>query len=396
MRVISAPPARVVSPDSIDAAFSGDWSHGVGEGYRITGDALGKPRSGYLVESEAAWRFVYISNDSGWNQALDGNDGRTAAVGLDLKIDNYGQGDVIPYFAQCFVASTRPGATNYLASPECGILGGGMFAGANGVYLDADEINCDDRGFDAACAGVVRNFGRTNAAGRISAWWVGVRLQSIGTKPIDSFFSAVGPGRFGLDLSAADLGPDAAAITLALGQRIYGAAMDTDPSRRFPTRLNDDWIEDDPSYGGWNMVVGGHSLLRVSKSDVTSLAPLKAAAVAGAAPVRAASTGGIEVVGAGAALACANDHVCDDVSGEYMLTTGGRDHGLMRGSALRITFDHVRDHIPNCAVQLQDAQGSPLLVGKVETQDRRALEIRPAAPLAVSTAYSVTYVCGGA
>jgi hypothetical protein len=176
MRIISTAPARVVSPDSITAAFSGDWSHGDGEGYKISGDALGRPRGGYLVESEAAWKFVYITNTSGWNQALDGNDGRTAAVGLDFKLDNLGQGDVIPFFAQCFVPSTRSGATNYLASPECGIIGGGMFAGANGVYLDADEINCDDHGFDAACAGMVRNFRRTNDKGLISAWWVGVRL----------------------------------------------------------------------------------------------------------------------------------------------------------------------------------------------------------------------------
>lgn len=273
--VISAQPSRG-DETSFATAFNGDWSHVLDStGYAVTGTStLGTPATGYLFTPEATPHYTYLYNSSGWNQSTSGNDGRTNVGAYRTAIYNVGQGDAQGYSSTCFVNSSLPGATSYLANPECGVIGGDTFAGSDGVYLDADEMQMQDFGHDAAAAGLVRNFYRNNDTGALKAWWVGTRLQSNGTKRADVAYSAAGGWNFGLDLSYVDFGTNQAAVTLAANQRIYGNVGHTDSIARYPTSLGADYITYSTSRVGWVVVAAGVPALQVSSNAVTSSVPL--------------------------------------------------------------------------------------------------------------------------
>lgn len=387
LQSISSPPASRGNYDSVDTALGGDWSHGGGEAYRITGpNTLGRPTAGYLFTPEASPHYLAIYNSSGWNNSVNGNDGRTAAVGYRVQAYQAGQGDLIDFSASCFVTGRRPGATNFLANPACGLFAGDTFAGADGVYLNPIEINLNDRGHDVAGIGAVFNLTRSREEHGLGAWWAGVRLQQRGTAPVDVAWSASGRFRFGLDFSNVTFGPEQAAITLAAGQRIYGSVGSNDYQRRWPTTLGNDWIASDPA-GGWDIVVAGKSALRIISGGV------RAASVSGTVGVSSATPGPSPVVGLAASLSCSPQHECDQFSGTFLLTTGT---GItQRGPVLALVFAGTRQRIPNCVTGLQQIGESPIpmLVGSEPTT--RSLTFVTAVPLAPKSRYELTYVCGG-
>ena len=92
-----------------------------------------------------------LTNSSGWNNSLSGNGGRTGVSDLFIRLDQYGQGDLNGIGVFGVVASTRAGATSYLAEPAIECFGGELFGGGAGQYIEFDGDNdINDNGFDIA------------------------------------------------------------------------------------------------------------------------------------------------------------------------------------------------------------------------------------------------------
>jgi hypothetical protein len=215
-----------------------------------------------------------LYNTSGYNHATASNSGRTGVAAYRVKVYQGGQGDAVAYNASVFVTGARAGATSFLANPAGVLFNGDMTAGQSGVYLNPRELVMDDAGYDVAAIGDVVRANRTNETGALSVWWAGYRVQSTGSKAIDTAFSATGPTKIGLDLSFATLPASGtyqeAAITLKANQRIYGNASATDPSglNRYPAGLGGgEYI----TYNGssWIFVAGNTATLQVSNAQAT-------------------------------------------------------------------------------------------------------------------------------
>jgi len=203
--VLSSAPTSAGNWNSIVTAFTGDLTHvSFPVSAQITGTAtLGQPTSGYSYTYEAYPFATYLYNSSGWNNDTASNTGRTAAVDFHSHVYQAGQGDAVAFNASCFVASSRAGATNWLAEPACVLFNGGATAGATGAYLNLTEFDCNDAGFDAACIGVVANLTRTVSTAALGQIWDGVRVQSKGAASIDAVIAGTGNITNGMDLSAA-------------------------------------------------------------------------------------------------------------------------------------------------------------------------------------------------
>lgn len=223
------PPTSRGDYDSITTAYTGDLSQvGWPFPYTISGTStLGEPATGYLYTPECSPYFDYLLNESGWNQSLTGDDGRTAATCHFLKLFNAGQGDCMGYIVSGFVNSTLPGSTSWLANAAISAYNADFQAGANGVYLNPRETDVSDEGFDCAAITDVVNLNRTNATAALGEPWIGYRVQSIGSAPIDGGFSASGLMTVGLDLTTATFGFNQSAITLGPAQRMYFGATNT-------------------------------------------------------------------------------------------------------------------------------------------------------------------------
>lgn len=218
--------------DQIDTAFTGDLSK-VRLAFKrtISGtDTLGSPTTGYEFTPETAGIVGYVLNQSGHNEATDGNIGRTSANFGYVKLDNQGQGDLVGFTFESFVNGARPGATHFLASPAVTMINGTMTAGADGVYLNPVEVDLQLGSFDAAAIGhvasITRNAGDT--AGGLSALTAGYRSQSKGTYPIDAGLSLNGPTKVGVDGTPATFPTNKAFAAMKSGDRIYGAAASSD------------------------------------------------------------------------------------------------------------------------------------------------------------------------
>lgn len=277
---ITAAPSSLGNYNSIETAFNGDWSKSpFPVEHRITGVAtLGQPNSGYVYTPEAYPHYGYLFNSSGWNNATGSNSGRTAAAAYRTQVFQSGQGDAVAYNASGFVNSTLVGSTIFLANPAAVLFNGDASAGIDGAYLNLAELSANDGGFDVAAAGYVVNLTRVNVTGAKSAWWAGFRAQSKGAGAIDTFFSAYGPARFGLDLSFCDFsGNSQAAISLKVDQRIYGNVTATDASglSRFPSALNTDYISFSSGIGGWIIVAGNQAAVQITSAQVGITRPFK-------------------------------------------------------------------------------------------------------------------------
>jgi hypothetical protein len=221
--LVDSAPSSTASRDSVNTAFNGDIS-GIQfpVEHRITGAAtVGQPTSGYLYTHEAYPHYTHLRNESGYNHSTANNDGRTGVCAFQTKIDQHGQGDAVAYNALVFVTGTKAGSTNFLANPAGVILNGSIQAGAAGVYLNTVEFDMQDGGFDCAGIGTTTNLTRTVATGAKSAVWMGHRVQSLGTQPIDVAYSATGSMKRGLDFVPGTFDASQAAIALKANQRIY-------------------------------------------------------------------------------------------------------------------------------------------------------------------------------
>jgi hypothetical protein len=129
-----------------------------------------------------------------------------------------------------------------------------------------------DRGYDAACIGLVNNFDRTNETGAKSVFWGGYRAQSVGSKAIDSFLSLTGPAKVGLDfaMDSVDFGADQCAISLKANQRIYfNNASTASGSMEAGWRtnvFNGDYMTSDGTI--FKIVKGGVASLQVRSNNV--------------------------------------------------------------------------------------------------------------------------------
>jgi hypothetical protein len=113
-------------------------------------------------------------------------------------------------------------------------------------------------------------------------------------------------------------------------------------------------------------------------------------AIAGTAAVTL-TAGASGQVGSGATLVCAASHVCDQVSGELTLTTG--TGALAAGTVATVTFPAARTNIPNC---VETIEGGTTFLAPQRTETTTSLAVAVGAAMAPSTAYTLTYVCGGA
>lgn len=184
--------------------FNGDFSKMpfAGEVWVSGTTTLGQPATGFnFVENVGGLNNSLFNIDAGWNQDLNDNNGRTTVVWDRTHLYNTGQGGIMGHSVSCFVSGTKAGSTNFLANPACADYSAESYAGADGVYLNPWEGNCDDQGHDAACSGYVMNEVRGNITGAKGARFEGFLMQSTGAYPVDSMFAGVGPSMIGLDLS---------------------------------------------------------------------------------------------------------------------------------------------------------------------------------------------------
>lgn len=269
---ITAAPAAMGADSSPMTAFNGDLSRvPFAVQHNILGVAtLGQPTSGYMYTPEAYPHYTYLYNASGHNEALDSNEGRTAAVAYNTRVYNAGQGDMMAFRGSGFVTGTKSGSTSFLANPAVSLFAGDVTAGADGVYLNPGEMVLRDGGFDVAANGWVINLDRNNVTRAKDAFWTGFRAQSLGTQAPDAAFSASGAFGIGLDVVPATVG---AAVTMKADQKIYGNAQATGAGF-FANTLGDDWFGYASSISGWILNVGGSSVLQVTNGQVTGTKPI--------------------------------------------------------------------------------------------------------------------------
>lgn len=219
---------------------------------------LGTPTSGYLYTAETVPVRVWLLNRSGYNHATDSNVGRTGAAAIRVNVagDSTVQGDTHAFNASGFIAGARSGATSFLANPAVTLFTGDATAGANGTYLNVREIQMNDGGYDVAGIGDVLNLNRTVGTGALNATWIGYRPQSVGSQPIDAFYSAVGSARIGLDLSTGTY--TQSAIALAANQTISFNATNSS-ANKFPdeTAVGTTYLKFNPSTSRYEFWVGG-------------------------------------------------------------------------------------------------------------------------------------------
>ena len=215
---INTAPSSLGNHGNIETSFNGDLSKcQFPIEHRITGaSTLGNPTTGYTYTPEAFATYTAFKNSSGHNQSTSGNDGRTGAVAHFTTVHQAGQGDAFCYVGRAWVNSTKAGSTDFLANPAGVLFAGDVSAGIAGAYMNPVEINCIDNGYDAAGCGAVFNMSRTNNTKAKKVLWNGVRVQSVGTKPIDSGYFLSGYADAGLDFTRATFTTAAGVIKPAM------------------------------------------------------------------------------------------------------------------------------------------------------------------------------------
>jgi hypothetical protein len=324
---IKTPPSSFGAYTSIITAFNGDLSRNqLAMGHRITGSTTaGTPATGYLYRPEISPVFGYIYNESGHNESLSGNDGRTGICFNRLYGFHAGQGDLALYNGTMFVTGAKAGATNFLANPAGVLFNGDMQAGANGVYLNPYETICQDGGFDVACVGLVTNFERTNGTGALGVFWSGLRVQNTGAVGINQIVGAIGKANAGIDFAVTDLdfGANQAAVSLRAGQRIYFNNQSS--NNIFTTAFNGDYINYTTGTASINVVVGGTAALQVTVGQVTGTVPFVATNIRATAATAASAAGqlGFGTTTAATATAGASGAVPAQVVGYLVASLGG-------------------------------------------------------------------------
>jgi hypothetical protein len=254
--------------------FKGDFSKVFSaEKMLITGaDTLQKPQTGYVNNPLASGHFMtYEVSGSGNNQSLSQPDGRTAAKAYETRLYQGGQGDVVAYHGYGEIFSSRANATHWLANPAVVLMNGDMTIssplGAHG-YLQGTEINLVDNGYDAAAIGHVVNMTRASDTASLGEVWMGVRLQSTGSKSADVGYSATGKFKRGLDFGTADFGTSGAAISLADGQKVYfgGQAANIKGIPWYNTTLGGQYVYSQS--GALRLAAGSKDMLTIAAGGV--------------------------------------------------------------------------------------------------------------------------------
>ncbi len=270
---VTAAPSATGNHDSIETAFNGDLSHSIFQiEHRITGaTTLTQPTTGYVYTPEAYPFYGVMYNSSGYNHSTTGNTGRTAACFSRVSVKQYGQGDAVAYNASAFIASDKPGATDFLAQPAVVLFNGDITAGIDHIYLNPREIYMDGATYDVAGIGDVLNMERNDATGAQNCWWGAYRVQSVGSAAINNILSATGKVNAGIDfsMSGLDFGTNKAAISLKAGDRIY--LNNASSNGNYTTSFNGDYIEYSSGISGFNFIIGGSSRLQVNGSQITAV-----------------------------------------------------------------------------------------------------------------------------
>ena len=271
---LTSAPTSEGTHTNIDNSFTGDI-RGIRYPvyHKITGTTTaGQPTTGYDSVAEVMPFYVWLRNESGWNESTTGNDGRTGIAAHRVRLQNAGQGDVYGLWVTASVSGTRSGSTNYLANPAVVVCGGNVDAQSDGVYLNAGEFLLSDFGYDVAAKGWVVNLNRTVSTGAKAVWWAGMRVQSQGSASADVAYSAAGPFNHGIDLSFCAFGANQAAITLKADQRTYGNVTATDASglSRYPSALSTSYQTYSTSLSAWHFVVNNNSALQIYGTQIIS------------------------------------------------------------------------------------------------------------------------------
>jgi hypothetical protein len=265
------------SDDGQTTAFNADISgiH-LAAATRITGaTTLGNLTTGFRLNPLAAMIYLNAANASGMNYSTSINDGRTQVAQIYLRGANNGGGDFKGIFCNQIVTGVRSGATNWLASPGIGCLGGQIYAGADHVFLQGiGDINLDDNGHDASGIPIVVNMFRSVGTAALDDTWMGVRAQSKGSVAVDAFFSGSGRAKIGLDLTGGIFQSPAGAATHAAmatgaGALWYGNAVNADT-----THFSNFTTIGTESFGyagstGWTATVGDVPILQAAAAGVS-------------------------------------------------------------------------------------------------------------------------------
>jgi hypothetical protein len=274
--LLAAPTAP--SSAAFESAFDGDFTSVAFASQKLIAGAstLGNPSSGYVFTPAASNQYIWGINTSGYNSSTSGNGGRTGAAAVSINIAHVGQGDYISQFCNGYVNSVKTGATSFLASPAISCSGGQLQSFQNGAYIEyLGDMNIIDNGYDISGIGGVWNFFRTNNTGAIGTDWMGLRLQSGGTKSISAFFSAAGNsygGGANIVVDAAPCGATSscpAAMTMVAGQKIYGNATNTDNTHFSRYTVNGtEYYQYNASTSAWEFNVAGTVGLSISAAGL--------------------------------------------------------------------------------------------------------------------------------
>lgn len=256
--VLSAVPSSY-GVNAFATMFNGDLSHqAFSISKQITGaTTLTQPATGYFQKPESSAVFIGYENDSGWAQNTGSGDGTTGASAITVAAFNTANslGATICFTAQCTVLGAKVGATSWSANPAAVLYTGEVDAAAAGVYLNPFEVALRDNGFDVAGIGAVYDLYRTNNTGALTAFWTGVRVQSLGSKDIDAGFQATGLCRYGIDLTPATINAaNHGAILLKQNDRIY---LNATAGTYFAGGVGTSWIEYNSAAAKILIQVGG-------------------------------------------------------------------------------------------------------------------------------------------
>lgn len=267
---ISSAPSSEGNEDSVNTAFNGDLSHvPIAIEHRIMGAATaGQPTSGYRYVPELTADYTYLYNESGHNESISGNGGRTGLAAKQVNMMQRGQGDLVAYNFSGFVNATKAGSTSYLANPAVVGINGSLSSGVDGAYFNPLEFDLQDNGFDCAAYGTVVNMSRTNGTGAKDAVWIGHAVQSLGAANIDSGFTVRGNAKIGLDFTGATFEASQRAICLKSTQKIFLNASSSNGA--YANNSGNEFINWDGSK--INIAVGNQSIIQVQNSNIV-LAP---------------------------------------------------------------------------------------------------------------------------
>jgi hypothetical protein len=104
--------------------------------------------------------------------------------------------------------------------------------------------------------------------------------------------------------------------------------------------------------------------------------------------------GGSSIVGAGATVACVTGHVCDQFSGQFILTTGTTS---ANGVFLTINFPTSRTNLPNCGLIsfFDNAAGTEFYYATISIPTISTLPLYSGTQLTSSHTFIGSYICGG-